>query len=123
MIKYKNGTFYFGFSNDNKKKGFGVEFSPWNKGNNKIYIGFWNGNIRHGFGILLNKDKNKDNIYGLWKNNENIKKFKSLLEFLKKIESSGFSSYAPFFNKKYEEYEEIIKSMIDCPEYSRNYLN
>ena len=123
LIKYKNGTFYFGFWNNNKKNGFGVEFSPRNKGNNKIYIGFWNGNIRHGFGILLNKDKNKDNIYGLWKNNENIKKFKSLLEFLKKIESSGFSSYSPFFNKKYEEYEEIIKSMIDCSEYTHNYLN
>ena len=90
MIKYKNGTFYFGFSNDNKKNGFGVEFSPRNKGNNKIYIGLWNEDIRHEFGILLNKDKNKDNIYGLWKNNENIKKFKGLLEFLKKLNHQDF---------------------------------
>ena len=123
LIKYKNGTFYFGFWSNNKKKGFGVEFSPRNQGNNKIYIGFWNGNIRHGFGIVLNKDKSKNNIYGLWKNNKNTKNFKVLKEFLEKIDAAGFSSYRPFFIKKYEEYEEIIKSMVESSEYIRNYFN
>ena len=123
LIKYKNGTFYFGYWKNNKKEGFGVEFSPRNNGNNKIYIGFWKGKNRHGLGIVLNKIKKKDNIFGLWKENKNSKSFKHLDEFLKKISSAGFSNYIPFFIKQYEEYEEIIKIMIDSAEYIRNYLS
>ena len=117
LIKYKTGTFYFGHWSNNKKKGFGVEFSPRNDGNNKIYIGFWNGKYRHGYGIILNKIKK--NIYGLWKNNKNIKCFKDLKEFKNKISSSGFSKYIPFFIKTYEEYEEIIKTMVESSEFNQ----
>ena len=122
LIKYKNGNFFFGNWSNNKKKGFGVEFSPRSNGNNKIYIGFWNGKYRHGLGIVLNKNKTKNNIFGLWKDNKNTKNFKTLSEFLKKISSAGFSNYIPFFTKPYEEYEEIIKAMVDSSEYIRNYL-
>lgn len=123
LIKYKTGTFYFGHWSNNKKKGFGVEFTPRNNGNNKIYIGFWNGKYRHGFGIVLNKNKKNDNIYGLWKDNKNTKSFKTLIEFKNKISTSGFSNYIPFFNKTYEEYEEIIKTMVDSSEFYRNYFS
>lgn len=117
LIKYKTGTFYFGHWSNNKKKGFGVEFTPRTNGNNKIYIGFWNGKYRHGFGIILNKIKK--NIYGLWKNNNNIKCFKDLREFESKICSAGFSNYIPFFIKSYEEYEEIIKKMVESSEFNQ----
>ena len=122
LFRYTTGTFYFGYWSNNKKKGFGVEFSPRIGGNNKIYIGFWNGKCRHGFGIILNKIKENENAYGLWKDNKNIKSCKSLEEFKNKIANSGFSNYIPFFNKSYNDYEKIIKSLIDNDEYNR-YLN
>ena len=123
LIKYKTGTFYFGFWNNNKKKGFGIEFTPRNNGNHKLYIGFWNGKYRHGFGIVLNKKKKKENIYGLWKDNKKTKAFNNLIEFKNKISSAGFSNYIPFYDKTYEEYEEIIKIMVDSSEYNRNYFS
>ena len=122
LIKYKTGSFYFGYWNNNRKKGFGVEFSARNNGNNKIYIGFWNGKYRHGFGAVLNKIRVNQNIFGLWKDNKNIKVFKSITEFKNKIDISGFSNYIPFFDKTFEEYEEIIKLMIDSSEFINTYM-
>lgn len=123
LIKYKSGTFYFGYWNNNKRNGFGVEFSARNKDNSKIYVGFWNGKYRHGFGMVLNKDKDIGTIYGLWKDNKNTNLYKSLNEFKNKVSSANFSNYLVFFNKTYEEYEEIIKQMVDSSEFIRNYLN
>ena len=119
LTKYKNGTFFFGYWNNNKKKGFGVEFSPRANGNNKIYAGFWNGKYRHGFGIILNKIKENENTYGLWKDNKNIKSFKNFAEFKNKISSSGFSNYIPFFIKSYNDYEQIIKILVDNDEFNQ----
>jgi hypothetical protein len=123
LFKYKTGTFYFGYWNNNKKKGFGIEFTPRNNGNHKLYIGFWKGKYRHGFGVLLNKRKKNENIYGLWKDNKNTKNFNNIIEFKNKISSSGFSNYIPFYDKTYEEYEDIIKIMVDSSEFNRNYFS
>ena len=123
LTKYKSGTFYFGNWNNNKRKGFGVEFTPRNKNNSKIYVGFWNGKYRHGFGMVLNKEKKNENIYGLWRDNKNIKVYKNLNELTTRIYTANFSNYIPFFIKSYDEYEQIIKKMIDSSEFIRNYFS
>ena len=119
LIKYSNGTFYFGYWSNNKKKGFGVEFSHRKNENSKIYIGYWNRDFRHGFGMILNK--NNKNIYGVWKENKIKVLFKSKEEFEKKKKNYIDTYLIPFFNKTFEEYEEIFKQMIDSSEFISNY--
>lgn len=115
MTNYNSGFFYYGFWNNNKRNGFGVELTSRNKNdykkNNKIYVGFWNKNYRHGYGVVLNKDNSKD-VCGLWKNNKMIKIYKSIEDFYKVVKLAGFEKYIKFFEYKYENYEEIIKKMI-----------
>ena len=120
LIKYNNGTFFFGYWSNNKKKGFGVEFSHRNDENSKIYVGYWYRDLRHGLGMILNK--NYKNIYGIWKQNKIKDLFKSKEEFDNKINNYVDTHLIPFFNKTFEEYEEIFKQMIDSSEFISNYF-
>ena len=121
LIKYNIGTFYFGFWSNNKRKGFGVEFSHRENENCKIYIGYWNRDYRHGFGMVLNK--NYKSIYGVWKKNQLKDLFKSKEEFDNKKKNYVDAHLMPFFNKAFEEYEEIFKKMIDSTEFKSNYFD
>jgi len=120
LIKYDIGTFYFGFWSNNKRKGFGVEFSHRDNENCKIYVGYWNRDYRHGYGMILNK--NYKNIYGVWKKNKIKDLFKSKDEFDIKKKNYVDENLIPFFNKSFEEYENIFKKMIDSSEFINNYL-
>ena len=120
LIKYNNGTFYFGYWSNNKRKGFGIEFSHRTNENSKIYIGYWNRDYRHGFGMVLNK--NYKSIYGVWKKNKCKNVFKSKEEFDNKKKNYIDVCWMTFFNKTFEEYEEIIKKMIDSSEFINNYF-
>ena len=73
--------------------------------------------------MVLNKEKKNENIYGLWRDNKNIKVYKNLNELTTRIYTANFSNYIPFFIKSYDEYEQIIKKMIDSSEFIRNYFS
>ena len=121
LIKYNIGTFYFGFWSNNKRKGFGVEFSHRSNENSKIYIGYWNRDYRHGFGMVINK--NYKIIYGVWKKNKLKDLFKTKDEFDTKKKNYVDTYLIPFFNKNFEEYEELFKKMIDSSEFIGNYFD
>ena len=70
--------------------------------------------------MILNK--NYKNIYGIWKQNKIKDLFKSKEEFDNKINNYVDTHLIPFFNKTFEEYEEIFKQMIDSSEFISNYF-
>ena len=71
--------------------------------------------------MILNK--NNKNIYGVWKENKIKVLFKSKEEFDKKKKNYIDTYLIPFFNKTFEEYEEIFKQMIDSSEFISNYFD
>ena len=70
--------------------------------------------------MILNK--NYKTIYGIWKQNKIKDLFKSKEEFDNKINNYVDTHLIPFFNKTFEEYEEIFKQMIDSSEFVSNYF-
>ena len=113
MYNLINNSFFYGFWKENKKNGFGVEYSPRKDGADKIYAGFWDKNERYGFGILLNRkeDENNRNIIAVWKKNKIRKQFYVYEEFCQSVIQTGFREYLFFFERSFDEHISIIKNI------------
>jgi hypothetical protein len=113
MYNLINNSFFYGFWKENKKNGFGVEYSPRKDGADKIYAGFWDKNERYGFGILLNRkeDENNRNIIAVWKKNKISKQFYVYEEFCQSVIQTGFREYLFFFERSFDEHISIIKNI------------
>jgi hypothetical protein len=111
MAHIKNNGFYYGYWKDNKKNGFGVEYSPRKNGEDKIYAGFWKNNERYGYGILFHKINEEKNIIALWKKNKVIKSFRNEDEFFINMKQNGFDNYNFFFKRTFDEHIKIINNL------------
>ena len=111
MTYFKNDGFYYGYWKDNKRKGFGVEYSPRKNGEDKIYVGFWEDSERYGYGKLFHKNEEENNIMALWKKNKIIKTFRKNEDFFQMISQSGFGNYLFFFKQTFDDHIRIINNI------------
>ena len=91
---WKDGKFYIGYFENNKKTGFGIYV--WSNPV-KLFIGYWKNGKQHGVGKYIS---NKSVKYGLWNEGEREIWFEKIEEFKKQTKVQITNRFFYLTNKE-----------------------